>query len=129
MSKILNSSKITPTPSLSPKRASKVIVKQPISVLKKKRKFTNKTTKPSVHFDSKQQVKDEYGNISDEPVNWMKRPSILPNQPNGLEYLKSLDILLIQTTVASLVSEKNYVIKGEQGFEEFKVLNCKFNCV
>ena len=49
------------------KYEQKVVVNQPVSVLKHKRKFTNKTTKPSVHFDYTQRVKDENGNIIEEP--------------------------------------------------------------
>ena len=47
--------------------SQKVVVKQPLPVLKQKRKLTNKTTKPSVHFDNSHRVKDENGKIILEP--------------------------------------------------------------
>ena len=75
MSKIANSSNAYSNGNLKSQNSTKkkqkyeqkVVVKQPVSVLKHKRKFANKTTKPSVHFDYTQKVKDEYGNISEEP--------------------------------------------------------------
>jgi hypothetical protein len=57
MSKIANSTN----------NSQKVVVKQPLPVLKQKRKFTNKTTRPSVHFDSSHRIKDENGNVILEP--------------------------------------------------------------
>lgn len=44
-----------------------IFSKQPVSVLKQKRKFTHKSLKPSVHFDYAQRVKDDDGNIFEEP--------------------------------------------------------------
>ena len=55
----------------------------------------------------------------------MNKPTLIVNQPQGLEYLKLLGYIVIETSIASLVSETKYVIKGEQGFEEFKIPNCK----
>lgn len=59
-------------------------------------------------------------------VNWIKKPNVTINQPKGLEYLKLLDYILIETSISSLVSETKYVIKGEEGFDGFKIPNCKY---
>lgn len=53
----------------------------------------------------------------------MKKPNSL--QPKGLECLKTIDFVVVETCISSLVSENKYVIKGEKGFEEYKIPNCK----
>ncbi len=58
----------------------------------------------------------------------MIRPTVLPNAPMGLEYLKPFDFILVDTAISSLVSKDKYVIKGEKGYAEFKIPNGKFIC-